>query len=48
MHGGRGSGAPKGIRNGRYKNGCFTGEAKALMDDLNMLARMLKRLRRSH
>ena len=46
MHGGRGSGAPRGVRNGCYKHGLFTAEAKALMRDLNMLAKMLKRLPR--
>ena len=47
MHGGAaGSGAPKGQRNGNYKHGGATMEATALMRDLNMLARLLKRISR--
>jgi hypothetical protein len=45
MHG-AGGGAPKGIRNGKYKHGCFTGEAKVLIRHLNMLDRLLRRLPR--
>ena len=44
MHGGAGGGAPKGQRNGNYKNGASTKEAIALVRDLSMLARLLKRL----
>jgi len=44
MHGGgAGSGAPRGKSNGRYRHGGSTKEAIALIRDLNMLARMLKR-----
>jgi hypothetical protein len=43
MHG-AGGGAPKGQRNGNYKNGASTKEAIALVRDLSMLARLLKRL----
>jgi hypothetical protein len=43
MHGARG-GAPAGKSNGRYRHGGSTKEAIYLMRDLNMLARMLKRL----
>lgn len=46
MHGGAGGGAPKGMRNGNYKHGAATTEAIALMRELNMLARLLKRLPR--
>ena len=47
MHGGgAGSGAPRGKSNGRYRHGGCTNDAIALMRDLNMLARMLKRLPR--
>ena len=46
MHGGLGSGAPSGKSNGRYRHGSYTKEAIYLMRDLNMLAKMLKRLPR--
>jgi len=46
MHG-AGGGAPKGQRNGNYRHGGSTPEAKALLTDLNMLAKKLKRLPRS-
>jgi hypothetical protein len=44
MHGGAGSGAPSGKRNGNYRHGASTMEAIALMRDLNMLGRLLKQL----
>jgi hypothetical protein len=47
MHGGAGGGAPAGKSNGRYRHGGYTKEAISLMRDLNMLAKMLKRLQRS-
>ena len=43
---GAGGCAPKGQRNGNYKHGAATKEAVSLMRDLNMLAKMLKRLPR--
>ena len=47
MHGGAvGSGAPKGQRNGNFRHGGNTKKAIALMRDLNMLGRLLKRLPR--
>ena len=46
MHGGAGSGAPKGKRNGNYRHGTSTIEAIALMRDLSLMARLLKRVRR--
>jgi hypothetical protein len=45
MHG-AGGGAPAGKRNGNYRQGTSTKEAIYLMRDLNMLARLLKRLPR--
>jgi hypothetical protein len=48
MHGGAaGSGAPSGKRNGNYRHGGRTKEAIALMRDLNMLARLLKKYHKS-
>jgi hypothetical protein len=48
MHGGaNGSGAPSGKRNGNYRHGGSTKEAIALMRDLNMLARLLKKYHKS-
>jgi hypothetical protein len=44
MHGGLGSGAPSGKRNGNYRHGGCTNEGLALMRDLNMLGRLLKKL----
>jgi glucans biosynthesis protein len=46
MHGGAGGGAPAGKSNGRYQHGSYTKEALFLGRDLNMLARLLKRLPR--
>jgi len=46
MHGGLGSGAPAGKSNGRYRHGSYTKEAIYLMRDLNLMARLLKRLPR--
>lgn len=47
MHGGgAGGGAPSGKSNGRYRHGGCTKEAIALMRDLNMLGKLLKRLPR--
>jgi hypothetical protein len=46
MHGGAGGGAPKGQRNGNYRHGGCTNEAIALMRDLNLMARLLKRFQR--
>jgi hypothetical protein len=46
MHGGTGGGAPKGKRNGNYRHGGNTKEAIFLVRDLNMLARLLKRISR--
>jgi hypothetical protein len=45
MHGARG-GAPSGKGNGNYRHGGSTKEAIALMRDLNLMARLLKRLPR--
>jgi hypothetical protein len=43
MHGGaRGSGAPKGERNGMWKHGGYTGEAIALRQAANRLMRGAK------
>ena len=44
MHGGLGSGAPSGKRSGNYRHGGCTNEGLALMRDLNMLGRLLKKL----
>ena len=46
MHGGAGGGAPSGKSNGRYRHGGCTKEAIFLVRDLNMLARLLKRISR--
>src|SRR3954452_17102010 len=47
MHGGAvGSGGPSGKGNGRYRHGGCTREAKALVSDLNLMARLLKGLPR--
>jgi hypothetical protein len=47
MHGGGiGSGAPSGKDNGNYRHGGNTKEATALMRDLRLMARLLKRLPR--
>jgi hypothetical protein len=43
MHG-AGGGAPAGKRNGKYRHGGCTKEAIFLMRDLNLMARLLKRL----
>jgi hypothetical protein len=43
MHG-AGGGAPSGNRNGNYRHGASTKSAIALMRDLNLMARLLKRL----
>jgi hypothetical protein len=45
MHGARG-GAPAGKLNGNYRHGGSTKEAIALMRDLALMARLLRRLRR--
>jgi hypothetical protein len=45
MHG-AGGGAPAGKSNGRYRHGCCTKAAIFLMRDLNLMARLLKRLPR--
>jgi hypothetical protein len=43
MHGGaRGSGAPSGERNGSYKSGAYTEEAKAARRKLRQLLRSWK------
>ena len=43
MHGGaRGSGAPEGERNGRYRHGAFTQEA---VEERRVLTRILRRAR---
>ena len=47
MHGGgAGGGAPAGKSNGRYLHGSYTKEAIFLKRDLNLMARLLKRLPR--
>jgi len=47
MHGGsRGSGAPKGTRNGSYKHGAFTCEAIAERRELRDLVRDVRTLLR--
>jgi hypothetical protein len=46
MHGGAGGGAPKGQGNGNYRHCGYTKEAISLIRDLNLLAKMLKRLPR--
>jgi glucans biosynthesis protein len=46
MHGGaRGSGAPRGMRNGNFKTGTSTKEGLGLMRHLNFLARALRKLK---
>jgi hypothetical protein len=41
MHGGVGSSAAKGERNGNYRHGASTKDGLFLMRDLNMLAKMV-------
>ena len=43
MHGGTSLGAPKGERNGNYKNGRFTNEAIESRRTLNALIRMMQK-----
>jgi hypothetical protein len=45
MHGGAGSGAPKGHKNGSYKHGRHSIDAKALRQRLNHYAKLLKSLK---
>ncbi len=45
MHG-AGGGAPAGKANGRCRHGGYTKEAIAVLRDLNLMARLLKRLPR--
>jgi hypothetical protein len=45
MHGARG-GAPKGKRNGNYRHGQATNDARSRMARINYLGRMLRRIRR--
>jgi hypothetical protein len=47
MHG-AGGGAPAGKRNGNYRHGGRTKDALFLMRDLNLMARLLKRLRKAN
>jgi hypothetical protein len=44
MHGSKGSGAPKGTRNGSYKHGAFTDEAIAERRELRVLIQHVRTL----
>src|SRR5436190_14528130 len=44
MHGGASPGAPRGIRNGRYRHGRYTIANKTMMAEMRQLQRVLRAL----